>query len=294
MELIADKVWKSYRGRDILRGVSFAAHSGCVVGLLGLNGSGKTTLLSVLAGMEQPDRGKVTLLPNGSEQLQWSGTVSCLLGKPAFYPNLTGLENLRIFGHIRGVGGAQFMSQCGKMLEDFGLSEHATRKVKHYSDGMRQRLGLSRVLLREAPILLLDEPTNALDPDGYQKVRQVLVHQAKELNRLVILTSHRLGEVEESCDQIILLKDGVPTRNALTRELLQELHCEFILTTADESRAVSILAQAGCSAVSAQAQHVSFTCPRPRLPEMLQVLARAQVSVYEVRRQNSGLEALYQ
>jgi ABC-type multidrug transport system ATPase subunit len=290
--LVAEKVTKRYGRRQILQEVSLRVRAGEVLGLLGHNGSGKTTLLSILAGMEKPDSGEVRLM-EGAQRIDLKpATVACLLGKPAFYPDLSGLENLKVFGRIRGLRGADFESRCRALLADFGLERDQNRKVKEYSEGMRQRLGLLRTLLHDPQVLLLDEPTNALDPEGFQLVRHVVLEQSKQFGRIVVMASHRLGEVEEACDQVLLLNHGHPARYDSTSAVLDGLASEFTLQASDPEGTLAILRERGCSTASVSESRVQFNCARSRVPELLRALLLGGISIYELSRLTSGLESL--
>lgn len=293
MVLVAEQVSKRYGRREVLHGVSLSVKEGEVLGLLGHNGSGKTTLLALLSGMEGPDSGRIHLLENGQSVSLRPEIVACLLGKPAFYPDLSGLENLKVFGQLRGLQGHEFTRRYEPLMAEFGLSDAGHRKVKEYSEGMRQRLGLVRAVLHEPRVLLLDEPTNALDPEGFQLVRHFIVAQSKGMGRIVVLASHRLGEVEEVCDRVLLLNRGRCERYDFTCKLIDEMNSPFSLTASDPASALAILRERGCAGAALVESSVHFTCVRTQIPDLLQALLQGGVRVYELHRLSSGLELLF-
>ena len=178
-----------------------------VYGFLGPNGAGKTTTLRMLLGLIRPTSGSVRLLghPVGGAAL---ADVGALIEGPAFYPYLSGRDNLRVLAGHAGVG----RSRITVVLDQVDLTDRATDRYANYSMGMRQRLGLAAALLKDPELLILDEPTNGLDPAGMADMRTVIRKLAGD-GRTVLLSSHLLGEVQQVCDRV-----GVITRGRLVAE----------------------------------------------------------------------------
>jgi ABC-2 type transport system ATP-binding protein len=186
--------------------LSFSVAPGQVCGLLGPNGAGKTTALRILLGLIKPTRGEAFLFGTrvrpGVDELQ---RVGAIIETAAFVPHLSGMRNLKLWWQA---GGRKFAdADVEGALAVAGLGDAIHRKVKTYSQGMRQRLGLARVLLGRPDVLVLDEPTNGLDPGELREVRQ-LVHRVAEAGATVLFSSHILAEVEQTCTHAVVMDKG--------------------------------------------------------------------------------------
>ncbi len=176
---------------------------GEVYGFLGPNGAGKTTTLRMLLGLIRPSSGTVTVLGEEPGAPAGLAKVGALVESPAFYPFLSGRDNLRAMARYAGAP----RSRIPEVLEQVELSGRAKDKFGKYSLGMKQRLGVAAVLLKDPELLILDEPTNGLDPQGMADMR-ALVRRLGQGNRTVLLSSHLLGEVEQICDRAGVIQRG--------------------------------------------------------------------------------------
>ena len=193
---------KAYGHRLAVDGLDLEVQRGEVLGFLGPNGAGKTTTIRMLLGLVRPTSGRIEIL--GSEVTAGATGVLSRVEAPALYPHLSGRDNLRCFGDaLGGVSGRR----VDELLRLFGLRDAQRARVRTYSMGMRQRLGLAVALLHDPELLILDEPANGLDPAGIAEVRQLLRRLARE-GRTVFVSSHVLAEVQESCDRIAIVSRG--------------------------------------------------------------------------------------
>ncbi len=186
--------------------LSFQVEQGQICGLLGPNGAGKTTALRILLGLIMPTGGDAFLFGArarpGAPELK---RVGAIIETAAFVPHLSGMKNLKLWWEA---GGARFAdADLERALAVAGLGDAVNRKVKTYSQGMRQRLGLARVLLGRPDVLVLDEPTNGLDPGELREVRQ-LVRRVADEGATVLFSSHILGEVEQICTHAVVMDKG--------------------------------------------------------------------------------------
>ena len=193
---------KHYRRVTALAGLDLTVEAGMVFGFLGPNGAGKTTTLRILLGLVTPTSGRARL--NGRPVPDPAGLarVGAMIEEPAFYPWLTGRANLAVLARSGPAG-----ASIGRALAQAGLAELADRKVKGYSQGKRQRLGLAVAMMRQPSLLLLDEPANGLDPAGMAEFR-ALLRSLADGGTTVFLSSHLLAEVEQVCDQIAVIQSG--------------------------------------------------------------------------------------
>jgi ABC-2 type transport system ATP-binding protein len=205
--LVVDDLVKTYKGGlKAVNGVSFEAHPGQVVGLLGPNGAGKTTVLRMVVGLIRPDTGSVFVTGEpvhaGADVL---GTVGAFIEGPGFLPHLTGMENLQAYWAATGRPIAE--AGMDRVLAIAGLDHAINRRVRGYSHGMRQRLGIAQAMLGQPELLLLDEPTNGLDPPQIKAMRTVL-HDYAATGRTVVVSSHLLAEVQQTCTHVVVMHQG--------------------------------------------------------------------------------------
>ncbi len=195
---------KSFRGRQVLKGVDIEIHEREVVGLVGLNGSGKSTLLKILACAVAPDagHGRACGVALGGSR---SPVCGYMMEHPPFIENFSGLQNLLALADMSGtVTRSEVEATLRRVCLDPGDRTH----VRRFSQGMRQRLGLAQALMEKPPLLLLDEPLNGLDPSGILDVRRIISESAAQ-GATVLFSSHVLSEVQRLCDRVLVLNDGV-------------------------------------------------------------------------------------
>lgn len=199
-------VHRSFDGRPVLSGIDLELGVGSITALLGPSGSGKTTLVRLIAGSDRPDAGTVTVLGRRMPHFEILSRTGYMAQSDSLYLELSALQNLRFFGGLCGLRGAELATRCKEILEVVELTEHAHRAVQVFSGGMKRRLSLAIALLHRPHLLLLDEPTVGIDP----VLRRSLWG---ELRRFVasggalLLTTHVMDEAER-CDRVLFLRDG--------------------------------------------------------------------------------------
>ncbi len=214
--IVVERLSKTFRGGvRAVDDLSFTVEPGSVTGFLGPNGAGKTTTLRMVLGLVRPTSGSATIGGRPYQQLTApSRTVGAALEASSFHPARTARNHLRIMCTVAGLPDAR----ADEVLDLVGLRDAARRKVRGYSMGMRQRLGLAQALLGDPAVLVLDEPANGLDPEGIRWLRQLLRMLADE-GRTVLVSSHQLGEVEEIADRVVILNRGRLVRQGSIVEL---------------------------------------------------------------------------
>jgi ABC-2 type transport system ATP-binding protein len=200
---------KSYGPIRALDGVSFRVAAGEIVGLLGPNGSGKTTMILVLLGLTEPTSGTVRVL--GLDPLRQPLAVKKAVGylpdSVGFYETMTARENLHYTARLMGLDRAEAGRRIDTALERVRLSAEADRLVGGFSHGMRQRLGVAEVLVKDCQVAILDEPTNGLDPQSTTELLD-LIRQLRDDGRTILLSSHMLSLVQSICDRVALIRKG--------------------------------------------------------------------------------------
>lgn len=212
----ASDLTKKYGDRVAVSHANFEVSLGTVCGFVGPNGSGKTTTMRMLLGLISPTAGTATILGESIKHPErYLHGVGAMIEGPAFYPALSGAENLRVLADL---GGYSKESVQG-LLDRVGLGDRGNSKYKTYSLGMKQRLGIAAALLPSPQLLVLDEPTNGLDPVGIQEIRELLRSLADE-GTTVFISSHLLSEIEMISDSLVMLRKGEVIFAGKTQELL--------------------------------------------------------------------------
>jgi ABC-2 type transport system ATP-binding protein len=215
---------KRYGQRLAVNGLSLDVQRGDVFGLLGPNGSGKTTTLRMLLGLVWPTAGEIHMfggdMAESTQRRAALRRVGAVVEQPAFYPYLSGRENLRGVAVFAGLADTpQTRTRIEEALAHVGLAERANDAYRKYSLGMKQRLGIAAALLMEPELVILDEPTNGLDPAGVVEVRG-LISTLAQRGITIVLSSHLLYEVQQVCTRVAVLKDGALLGQGLVSELL--------------------------------------------------------------------------
>jgi ABC-2 type transport system ATP-binding protein len=282
-------------GRTVaVDGIDLEVPTGAVLGMLGPNGSGKTTLIRMLLGLTRPTDGTTELLghPVPDAAALALPHVGALVEGPGFHPFLSGRENLRRVAATEPLlASAAIGDAVGTALERVDLAGAADRRYRGYSLGMKQRLGLAAALLVPRKLVVLDEPTNGLDPAGTRDVRRIIA-ELHAGGATVLVSSHLLAEVEATCTHVAVLQAGTLVAAGELSTLLEAGTGGLVVTTPDADAALTALHAAGATAFR-EADGVVVADGGPPAPEIVALLVRADVAVYEVHRRRARLEELF-
>ena len=230
-------------GREIkaVDGLSFTVEEGQVYGFLGQNGAGKSTTIRMLLTLITPGSGDIEIfgmnLPrNRKAILRRTGAI---IERPDLYKYLTALENLRIFARMSGLNLTDKVLM--EHLAKIGLADRAHSKVKTYSQGLKQRLGIAAALVHNPDLIILDEPTNGLDPQGIADVRKLILHLSKDLKKTLLVSSHLLGEMEMIADSMLIIDKGKKIVEGPTAELLNPEKILVEIVTDNKEKAIAVL-----------------------------------------------------
>lgn len=218
------KVYSSSRGRkkvEALKDVSFEVATGSIFGLLGPNGAGKTTLIKIILGITHPTTGTAMLLNTSIDNYFIRRKIGYLPENHKYPTYLTGVEVLKYFGQLAGAEPTSLKKKTDELLELVKLSNWKKNKIKTYSKGMMQRLGLAQALINDPEIIFLDEPTDGVDPIGRKEIRDILA-DLKAQGKTIFLNSHLLSEVELVTDRIAILNKGVLLKIGSVTELTEK------------------------------------------------------------------------
>ena len=287
----AKKTYRRFRKppQRAVDGLDLAVAEGGVHGFLGPNGSGKTTTIRMLLGLVRPDSGDLRLLgrpvPEGLPES--IAEVGALVETPLFFPNFSGRLNLQLLARVAGLPD----ERVEEALERVGLSDRGGDRVKGYSLGMRQRLGIAAALLKRPRLLILDEPSNGLDPAGIREVRELLRHLGAN-GITVFLSSHLLGEVEQVCDTVDILVRGRRIASGKVKDVLAERATgEVRVRVADLPLAETTLAKAGHAVTRHEDHLVVASIPDPSV--ISRALAERGLYVSELVPLTANLESVF-
>ena len=236
--LRAEKISKSFKDVKVVNDLSFELKKGDIFGFIGPNGAGKTTTIRMILGLLKLDSGNI-YINNYSiidEYYKAIDSVGALVEGPAFYEYMTAQENLEIFSVYSGCIDKKRIKY---LLELVGLSDRANDKVKNFSLGMKQRLGIAQALLNNPKLLILDEPTNGLDPNGIKDIRS-LVKDLSNKGITIFISSHMLSEVQNICNKILIIKDGKKIAFGNTSDLVHQAGLYEIIST-DKNNLLNVL-----------------------------------------------------
>ncbi|KML08859.1 ABC transporter ATP-binding protein [Bacillus safensis] len=287
--LKVEKVDKQIGRKMILQDISLDIGRGEIVGLLGPNGSGKTTLIRLIVGLMKKNNGQIMI--NGYSQdedfLKAMSSVGAIIENPEFYSYLTGFENLEMYAAMHdGVTEERIQ----EVVERVRLEDAIHQKVKTYSLGMKQRLGIAQAILHRPNLLILDEPTNGLDPAGMKEFREHLQMLVQEEGTSVLFATHLLHEVEELCDRMIIIQKGQIKASTHLRDM--EGKEQVLMNIQPVEKAVSWL-DANEYTYKRNGERVLLQLNKERVPELNKQLVLAGFDVLEMMPQKQSIEEAF-
>lgn len=292
METIVElkDVTKVIKGRTIIDKISFQVNKGEVFGFLGPNGAGKTTTIRMIVGLMGITSGDITI--GGSSITSHFEDavrhVGAIVENPEMYKFLSGYQNLVHYARMtKGVT----KEKIAEVVELVGLTARINDKVKTYSLGMRQRLGLAQCLLHDPEVLILDEPTNGLDPAGIREIRDYIRLLAREKNMAVIVSSHLLSEMEMMCDRIGIIQNGRLVDVQLVQDFVHGQELAFELEVIPSEKAQDIIkTQFPNVPLTRSRNGLSAQLAKEEIPKLVKLLVEADVQVFGIKEVSKTLE----
>jgi ABC-2 type transport system ATP-binding protein len=245
--LVAEGLKKSYGPRKALRELTFSLKAGRILGFLGPNGAGKTTSIRILTTMMEPEAGHFVIDGISSEYPeQIRHRIGVLPESLGFPKQMTGLEYLIYYGQLYGRTPAEAIEKAHTLLGEVGLQQRANSLIGSYSRGMKQRLGIARAIVNDPVVVFLDEPTLGLDPRGQQELLELVQRIARNGNAGVVLSTHLISEIENICDDVLILDHGQIVARGSVSQVIGRVQKNIILK----------------SVLRLQVQHLLFTKER--------------------------------
>ena len=228
---------KSYKGKPAVDHVSMKVHKGDIYGFIGRNGAGKSTTLKMLCGLVYPTAGEIQLFEGSVMDEAARRRIGILIEEAGLYPNLTARENMMLKARYLGLVSDDSVDQA---LELMNISDTGKKKVKNFSMGMKQRLGIAMALLGNPDLLILDEPINGLDPEGIREIRECLQRLNEQAGKTIIISSHILGELSKLANRYGIIKDGQLVQQ-ITKEELEERCKDYLKVEVDDADRASVV-----------------------------------------------------
>ncbi|HEY0040131.1 MAG TPA: ABC transporter ATP-binding protein [Flavisolibacter sp.] len=278
------KIFKEVTAVDDL---SFSVPKGEVYGFLGQNGAGKSTTIRMLLTLIQPTSGSISILGKDlqhhrKEILQQTGAI---IEKPDLYKYLTALENLSIMARLSSIHPTR--QELMRQLDRVGLAERAESKVKTFSQGMKQRLGIACALVHNPQLIVLDEPTNGLDPQGIADVRNLILSLSRTDGKTVFVSSHLLSEIELVADHALIIDKGKKVAEGKVRDLLNPSDTIVLLETGNDEEARMYLQESQWNTSLQKGKSITLKMHRNDVPALNHDLVQQGISVYSLRAKHS-------
>jgi len=232
---------KHYKNIKAVDALSFTVNEGDVYGFLGENGAGKSTTIRMLLTLIQPTEGAIELfgLKLSAHRNEILRNVGAVIEKPDVYKYLSAYNNLKLFARMNGIHPTE--KQLMQQLEMVGLKDRAHDKVKTYSQGMKQRLGIAVALIHDPGLIILDEPTNGLDPQGIADIRNLILHLSRDLKKTLLVSSHLLNEMEQVATRLLIIDKGKKLVEGTTTELFNPSQTLIELETLNNEQAIALI-----------------------------------------------------
>jgi len=269
--------------------VSFTVYKGDIYGFLGPNGSGKSTTIRMVLYLIKPDGGEVLLFGKRLRDDRHAvlSRIGALIEVPDFYTYLSAFENLNILARYSGIRHQK--ERIMELLEIVHLADRAHDKVKTFSQGMKQRLGIAQTLLHDPDLIILDEPVNGLDPQGIKDMREMIIRLNSEMGKTLIVSSHILREMELISNRMIVISKGKVVVEGEVRKLLESEEQQLILMASDAAKALEVLRMAFhlLNFERNRLDEIHATLPATSIPLVNESLVKAGIGVKQLITRNN-------
>jgi ABC-2 type transport system ATP-binding protein len=292
METVLDLVdiCKNFGRKKIISNFSMRVKEGRIVGLVGPNGAGKSTLIKIMVGLLKPTSGRVYI--NGvslsHDYEKAISNVGCIVENPEFFPDMSGFENLNYFAGFRKNISKENIAEVAAKV---GLEKRIHDKVKKYSLGMKQRLGIALALLGNPQILITDEPFNSLDPTSVYEIRQLVKMLAKDGKLTIIISSHNLNEIQSLCTDVVFIKEGRLVLQKEMKEVAAAVH--YRITVPEELTELALHLLRDFQAERTADSSIQIAVNGEDLNGVLSRLLENKIPIREIKNVAQNLEELY-
>lgn len=282
---------KSFAKEQAVSNINLKIRKGEIYGFLGPNGAGKTTTIRMLLGLMKPSSGTIKIFQKDlkKERMNILAKVGSLVENPSYYPHLTAYENLEALRKILGVP----KSRIDEVLEIVRLKDVADKKVKGFSLGMKQRLGIAASLLHNPELLILDEPTNGLDPSGIIEIRNLIKRLPSEYGMTIIISSHLLSEIDQMATQVGIVTKGKMIFQDSIEAMRRFAQPKVVIKVSDSEKGWRSLVANGIKAEHKDDLILFDECSDEKVAHIVQILVQEGISVYRVEEEKRSLEEIF-
>ena len=293
MEILTiSNLWKRFGEKEVLKGVNLNVPEHSIFGFIGKNGAGKTTTMKSILGLLEIDEGEILV---AGEKVQYGETktnrhIGYLPDVPEFYSFMTPYEYLKFCGELTGMESAGIKSRSAELLELVGLGEEK-RRIKGFSRGMKQRMGIAQALLNRPKLLICDEPTSALDPIGRKEILDILL--AARDQTTILFSTHILSDVERICSDIAVLNDGKIVVQGALSEIREMRTSEEFVVEVEKSEDVAKILNTFSNCKATASTQIVFQNDEKNIFDIMKYLAENKTKVLRIERMEPSLESLF-
>lgn len=279
---------KKFNEITAVNDLSFSVHQGDIYGFLGQNGAGKSTTIRMMLTLIKPGSGEIKifgkeLLANRHEILQQTGAI---IERPDMYKYLSAYDNLSIFAKLSGLKVTRKLIM--DRLQQVGLADRSKSKVRTFSQGMKQRLGIAIALVHDPKLIILDEPTNGLDPQGIADMRNLILSLSREMGKTVIVSSHLLSEIELIANRMIIINKGKKIVEGEVSALLDPSNTIVQLETTDDTATFNKLKNTEWSSRAVlTSKYIQLTINKMEIPRMVETLSEIKTGIIAIKPRHS-------
>jgi ABC-2 type transport system ATP-binding protein len=292
---------KRYHDKIAVNALNLTVEEGEIFGFLGPNGAGKTTTILMCIGLTEPTSGRVAVcgFDPSRESLAVKSRVGYLPENPGFYEDISARENLLYMARLNHIPEDEARRRTAEVLEQVELSGDGRRLVREFSRGMKQRLGIAEVLVKQPRAIILDEPTLGIDPDGAIRILELIKSLNRERNLTVMLSSHQLQQVQEICSRVGIIVRGKlivqGQMDELGRAILKERQWNFLVELGGGANGIEndLRAINGVDEIEKRRHGLFLRCTRDVRPELLSLVARKNLQLLQLRSEDPTLEEIY-
>lgn len=279
-----------YKGRAAVNHMNLTVKKGAVYGFIGRNGAGKSTTLKMLCGLVKPSEGEIRLFGKEGNDPVVARRIGCLIESAGLYPNMTARQNMLMKAKCMGLTEEKSVDN---LLEQTGLAGAGKKKTKHFSMGMKQRLGIAMALLGNPDLLVLDEPINGLDPEGVREIRRLILRLNEE-GKTFLISSHILGELGKISTHYGIIKDGSLVEQLSREELAEKCSDYFRLEVDDVNRTLALIGEhAGQTGAKVQDSHIIHLYGLDDGAELNRILVENGIRIYSSGFHHMDLEEYF-
>lgn len=292
---------KRYGAKIAVNDLNLSIRKGEVFGLLGPNGAGKTTTILMLLGLTEPTAGTATIAGCDCTRnpLEVKSIVGYLPDNVGFYTDMTGRQNLRFTGRLNGLGGQELEDRIDALLERVGMTEAADKKTGTYSKGMRQRLGIADVLIKDPQVIIMDEPTLGIDPEGMRELLNIIRDLSVKDGRTVLISSHQLQQIQQVCDRVGIYVEGTLVACGTLAELEAHIQkngtylLEVDVEPCDDQILGMLAGQDGILGIAKEGRRFMITSKKDIRPQLTKFLGEHDYTVMHLHQRGGDLDEIY-